>query len=154
MAAGAAAAAAKASASSASSAHADALRRLLEMGFTDKERNGVVLEEEDWDIAKAIDRLTLGSPATSDPGREGRVGGGSSSQDQAVPSSKGGQITGIQLDIARARIDSSHVLGKGSFADVFRGAYRFPGQQVERGDFLANRLKGSLPSRRFGVLKI
>ncbi len=55
---------------------------------------------------------------------------------------KGVEITGIQLDIGRssidsshvlASIDSSHVLSKGSFADVFRGTYRFSGHQVENG---------------------
>ena len=94
------------------------------MGFTDTNRNAALLEEEDWDIHKVVERLMLHSPGTPDAGRDGRVGGGSSSQDQSVPSSKGGQITGVQLDIARASIDSSHVLGKGSFADVFRGTYR------------------------------
>jgi len=132
----AAAAAAKASASSASSAssaNAADFRRLFEMGFTDQNRNALLLEEEDWDINKVVDRLTLDSHATPDPGREGRVGGGSSSQDQPVPSSKGVQILGIHLDIGRAFIDLSHVLGKGSFADVFSGTYRFSGQQVEKG---------------------
>jgi poly [ADP-ribose] polymerase 10/14/15 len=103
------------------------------MGFTDQNRNALLLEEEAWDINKVVDRLTLDSPATPDPGREGRVGGGSSSQDQSVPSSKGVQILGIHLDIRRSFIDSSHVLGKGSFADVFSGTYRFSGQQVEKG---------------------
>ncbi len=91
------------------------------------------LSSEDWDIKKVVDRLTLDSHATPDTGREGRVGGGSSSQDQPVPSSKGVQILGIHLDIGRAFIDLSHVLDKGSFQDVFSGTYRFSGQQVEKG---------------------
>jgi len=66
------------------------LRRLFEMGFTNRNRNAVLLEEEDWDMNKVVERLTLDSPGTPDAGREGRVGGGSSSQDQSVPSSKGG----------------------------------------------------------------
>jgi hypothetical protein len=69
-----------------------------------------------------------------DPGREDIAGGGSSFQDQSLPSSTlGVQILGIQLDIGRSSIDSSHVLGRGSFADVLRGTYRFSGQQVEKG---------------------
>ena len=78
-----AAAAAKASASSASSAssaNAADFRRLFEMGFTDQNRNALLLEEEAWDINKVVDRLTLDTPGTPDAARQGRVDGGSSSQ--------------------------------------------------------------------------
>jgi hypothetical protein len=46
--------------------------------------------------------------------------------------------------MVRAFIDSSHVLGKGSFADVFRGTY--PGHPVEKGVVTV--------SRHFEELKI
>jgi hypothetical protein len=51
----------------------------------------------------------------------------------AKAEAKGNEIMGIQLDIGRAFIDSSHVLGKGSFVDVFRGTYRFSGHQLDKG---------------------
>ena len=36
------------------------------MGFTDRNRNAVLLEEEDGDINKVVDRLTLDTPDTPD----------------------------------------------------------------------------------------
>jgi hypothetical protein len=45
------------------------------MGFTDRNRNAVLLEEEDGDINKVVDRLTLDTPGTPDAARQGRVGG-------------------------------------------------------------------------------
>jgi poly [ADP-ribose] polymerase 10/14/15 len=109
----------------------NAFRHLVQMGFTDTHRNIILLEEEQWDIAKVIDRLMLDSPATPDPG--GRFGGESLGQDQPVSSSTFGfQFSRIQLDIDRL-IDWSHPIGTGNFGDVYRGTYRFPGQQVEMG---------------------
>jgi len=70
--------------------------------------------------------------------RQGRSGSGGWEDQEGVFSKKlfttqtsqpgKAQQQGLQLEANRASIDSSCILGSGTFADVKGGTYRFPGQ--------------------------
>ena len=100
-----------------------ALCKLAEMGFTNTSRNTMLLEQLHNDVAAVVNQLGQDLPADQGLKDRGRDQGG------AAGDAGCGAGKGDQLEESRSFIDTSRVLGSGSFADVMSGTYQFPGRQ-------------------------